>query len=159
MEAKLYASWKDMDFNQHMKNTAFLEKADDVRLMFFVENDFPMDKFTRLKIGPVVFKDEVEYFKEVNLLDEIKITIAAGGLSEDGSRYIIRNEFFKQDGKMAARVTSHGTWLDLAERKVIVPPKELLMVLKSLQKTDDYKDLPSIFKYRLCVQFILTSNH
>ncbi|MCL1865523.1 MAG: thioesterase family protein [Spirochaetes bacterium] len=146
MEKTFYAGWKDMDFNQHMKNTAFLEKADDIRLMFFVENGFSMSEFSRIKIGPVVFKDEVEYFKEINLLDEIKITIASGGLSDDGSRFIIRNEFYNLNGKIAARVTSYCTWLDLSERKVTVPPEKLLMVLKSLPKTDDYKDLPTGLK-------------
>ena len=142
----VYAGWKDIDFNQHMRNTAFLEKVDDVRLMFFIENGFSMSEFSRLKIGPIVFKDEVDYIKEVNLLDEIKITIATAGLSEDVSRYILRNEFFRSDGKITARVTSYGTWIDLVERKVIAPPEKLVAVFKSLPKTEDYKDLTSAFK-------------
>ena len=146
MEKMFYAGWKDMDFNQHMKNTAYLEKADDIRLMFFEENNFSIHEFSRLKIGPVVFNDNVEYFKEINLLDEIRITIKSGGLSEDGSRFIIRNEFYRADGKMAARVTSYGTWIDLTQRKVVVPPEKLLMVMRSLQKTEDYKELPSGIK-------------
>ena len=149
MEKKLYefyASWKDIDFNQHMRNTAFLEKVDDVRMMFFAENGLQMDEFSRLKVGPIVFKDEVEYFKEINLLDKIKISIATAGMSADCSRFIIRNEFFRSDGKIAARINSYGTWIDLAERKVIVPPEKLQMVLKALPKTEDYKEIPSAFK-------------
>lgn len=61
----LFAGWGDMDFNSHMKNTAFLDKSADVRMMFFAENGFPMAEFSRLKIGPVIMKDEVEYQKEV----------------------------------------------------------------------------------------------
>jgi len=63
----LYAGWADMDFNSHMKNTAYLDKTADVRQMFLIENDFPMEEFLRLRIGPVVMKDEVEYFNEVYL--------------------------------------------------------------------------------------------
>ena len=149
MEKKFYttfAGWKDIDFNQHMRNTAFLEKIDDVRLMFFTDNGFSMREFARLRIGPVVFRDEVDYMKEVNLLDEIKVTIATGGLSEDVSHYIIRNEMFRADGKMTARVTSHGTWFDLVERKIVAPPKELASIFQALPKTEDYKDLPSAIK-------------
>jgi len=62
---KLYAGWGDMDFNSHMKNTAYLDKAADVRQMFFIEHGFPMEELLRLRIGPVVMKDEVEYFREV----------------------------------------------------------------------------------------------
>lgn len=31
----VYAGWAEMDFNAHMANTAYLNKAVDVRLMFF----------------------------------------------------------------------------------------------------------------------------
>jgi len=146
MEKKLYAGWGDMDFNQHMRNTAFLDKSGDIRMMFFLEHGFSMKEFLKLKIGPVVFKDELEYFKEINLLDEIKVTIATAGLSEDGSRFIMRNEFFRPDGKIAARVTSHGTWLNLIERKVTAPPKELVAVFQSLPRTENYKELDSGIK-------------
>ncbi len=37
----LFAGWADMDFNSHMRNTAFLDKSADVRMMFFSENGFP----------------------------------------------------------------------------------------------------------------------
>jgi acyl-CoA thioester hydrolase len=56
----LCAGWADMDFNSHMKNTAYLGKAADVRQMFLMENGFPVEEFLRLGIGPVVKKDEVE---------------------------------------------------------------------------------------------------
>lgn len=108
----LFAGWADMDFNSHMKNTAFLDKAADVRMMFFAENDFPMDEFSRLRVGPAVMKDEVEYRKEVGLMQEITVTLAIAGHSEDGSRYMMRNEILRADGTLCARVTSTGGWLD-----------------------------------------------
>ena len=110
----LIAGWGDMDFNSHMRNTAFLDKSADVRMMFFAENGFPVQEFSRLKLGPVIMKDEVEYQKEVGLLQEIKVTLALAGLSVDGSRFILRNEILHPDGKLCARVTSTGGWLDLA---------------------------------------------
>jgi acyl-CoA thioester hydrolase len=56
----LYAGWADMDFNSHMKNTAFLDKAADVRMMFFGENGFAAEEFARRRFGPVVMKDEID---------------------------------------------------------------------------------------------------
>jgi len=83
---KLYAGWADMDFNSHMKNTAYLDKTADVRQMFLIENGFPMEEFLRLRIGPVVMKDEVEYFREVGLQQEITVTYLLAGHATDGSR-------------------------------------------------------------------------
>ena len=78
-ERRLVAGWGDMDFNSHMRNTAYLDKAADVRMMFFAEHGFPMSEFARLRLGPVIMKDEIEYYREVNLLDEVRVTLAIAG--------------------------------------------------------------------------------
>jgi len=140
---KLYAGWADMDFNSHMKNTAYLDKTADVRQMFLIEHGFPMEEFLRLRIGPVVMKDEVEYFREVGLQQEITVTYALAGQAPDGSRFLLRHEIFRADGKLAARVTSAGGWLRLEERKLIAPPPALLAAMNSLEETDDFIVLAS----------------
>ena len=142
-ERTFTAGWGDMDFNSHMRNTAYLDKSADLRMMFFAENGFPMDEFIRLRIGPVVMKDEVEYFKEVRLLETLKVTLSQAGLAEDGSRFLLRNEFYLADGKLSARVTSAGGWLDLTARKLIVPPDALFQAIQSLPRTDDFQVLES----------------
>ncbi len=145
-ERTFTAGWGDMDFNSHMRNTAYLDKSADIRMMYFSENGFPMAEFVRLRIGPVIMKDEVEYFKEVGLLETLKVTLDQAGLAEDGSRFLLRNEFYKTDGKLVARVTSAGGWLDLAARKLVVPPDALLQAMRTLQKTDDFQVLASSIK-------------
>ena len=139
----LYAGWADMDFNSHMKNTAYLDKAADVRQMFLMEHGFPVEEFVRLRIGPVVMKDEVEYFKEVGLQQKIDVNYALAGHSADGSRFLLRHEIFRSDGKRAARVTSAGGWLDLNARKLIAPPPALLDAMNLLERTSDFVELPS----------------
>jgi len=142
----LYATWGDMDFNSHMGTAAYLHKSGDVRMMFFSENGFPMSEFLRTGIGPVIFKDQLEYFREIGLLQEIQVTLAVAGMSEDGSRWWMRNEFLRPDGKPAARVTSEGGWIDLQARRVAAPPPELLRALQQIPRTDDFQTLPSRLK-------------
>lgn len=141
-ERRLMAGWGDVDFNAHMRNTAYLDKSADVRMMFFAESGFSMAEFARLRIGPVVMKDEIEYFKEVGLLEEVDIRLALAGLSDDGSRFRLRNEFLRIDGKMCARVTSLGGWLDLGARRLVTPPEALLAALRTLPRTEDFAVLP-----------------
>jgi acyl-CoA thioester hydrolase len=107
-------------------------------MMFFSENGFSMDEFIRRKIGPVIRKDELEYFKEIRLLEELRVTLAIAGLAEDGSRFVVRNEFWRADATLAATVTSAGGWLDLALRKLVGPPEGLLAALRSLAHTEDF---------------------
>jgi acyl-CoA thioester hydrolase len=139
----LFASWGDMDFNAHMRNTAFLDKAADVRMMFFAENGFPMEEFTRLGIGPVIMKDEIEYLREVRLLEQFDVTLALAGAPEDGSRFLLRQEFILSGGRLAAKVLSLGGWLDLARRRLVPPPDSLLESMRRLERTSDFVVLPS----------------
>ena len=85
----------------------------------------------------------MENFREVGLQQEITVTYALAGHAPDGSRFLVRHEIFRADGKLAARVTSAGGWLRLEERKLIAPPPALLAAMNSLEKTDDFIVLPS----------------
>lgn len=142
-ETTLYAGWGDMDFNGHMRNTAYLDKAADARMRFFEAHGFPTSEFTRLRLGPVVRQDEVAYFREIGLLEAVRVTLALAAQSGDGSRFQLRNEFFKADGRLAARVTSLGGWLDHAARKLVAPPPALLEAMQAMGRTEDFQDLPS----------------
>ena len=137
----LFAGWADMDFNSHMKNTSFLDKSADVRMMFFAENGFPVAEFARLQIGPVVTKEEIEYYREVRLLQEIVVTLELAGLSADGGRFLLRNQILRHDGKLCARITSTGGWLDHSRRRLVAPPPSLLAALRSLPQTPDFREV------------------
>jgi acyl-CoA thioester hydrolase len=140
-EKTFHARWGDMDFNGHMKNTAFLDVSGDVRMMYFSEHGFSMREFERLRIGPVILRDELEYYKELRLLEALRVTLLLAGVSADASRFVLRNEFFRDDGRVAARVTSHGGWLDLTARRLVAPPEELASLLGELERTPDYRDV------------------
>ena len=142
-ERKLTAGWGDMDFNSHMRNTAYLDKSADVRMMYFSENGFPMAEFHRLRIGPVILRDELDYFREVGLLEEVRVTLEIAELSTDGSRFLIQNTFYREDGKLLARVRSKGGWLDLNARKLVAPPEKLLLALQNSPRAEDFQEVPS----------------
>ena len=137
------AGWGTMDFNGHMANTAYLNMAADVRLAFFAEHGFPASEFRRLALGPVVRKEELEYFREVGLHDSVTVTYAALAMSADGSRFVVENEIWSKDGQRAATVRSTGGWLDLRARKLVAPPPALLAVFAQVPRAADFVELPS----------------
>jgi acyl-CoA thioester hydrolase len=145
-DVMLMAGWADMDSNAHMRNTAYLDKAVDARMLFFTEMGFPATEFERLRLGPVVMRDEVEYFLEIRMLEALRVTLELCGLSADGSRFRLRNEFYRHDGRLTARVTSTGGWLDLALRKLTAPPDPIVAALRSLPRAECFEDLPSSLK-------------
>jgi acyl-CoA thioester hydrolase len=147
-QKKFLAGWADIDFNAHLKNTAYLDRTADVRQLFLSEHGLPVEEILKLRIGPVMMRDEVEYFKEVRLLQEITINYALAGQAPDGSRFLLRHEIFRPDGKLAARVASTGGWMNLDERKLVAPPPKLLAVMDQLERTPDFTVLPTSIKPR-----------
>ena len=51
-----------MDFNGHMRNSAYLDLCSDTRLRFFEENGFSAGRFAELGFGPAIMSDEIRYF-------------------------------------------------------------------------------------------------
>ncbi len=138
-----FAAWADMDANAHMANVAYLSKCVDARMSFFKQHGFPVSEFAKRQIGPVVRRDELEYYREIGLLEPITVTLEIAGMAPDGSRFRLRNEILTEDGKRAARVTSEGGWLDLAKRKLIAPPADLLEALSAMPQATEFERLPS----------------
>jgi len=136
-----HVRWGDMDFNAHMRNTAYLDVSGDVRMLFFDEHGFSMREFERLRVGPVILRDDLEYFRELRLLETMTVTLAVAARNESGSRFRLRNEFWNAQSKLAARVTSTGGWLDLDARKLRAAPEALVAVLELLPRTDDFESL------------------
>lgn len=134
--------WTDVDLNAHMRNTAYLDASADIRMMYFAENGFTMKEFERLHIGPVVMRDELEYFREMRMLERMDVTFDLAGLSEDSSRFCLRNVFYREDGEMGTRVTSTGGWFNLESRRLVLPPESLVNLLEKL-RSDDFVILPS----------------
>lgn len=158
------AGWADMDWNRHMANTAYLDKAVDARVHALGRMGLTMDTFVRLGIGVVVMADEVQYRREVTWMEEIGIDFALAGLADDASRFKVRNRIFRgangggrggdggghgsgdgggHGGELCATVTSTGGFIDLATRALVAPPPAIAAAYRALPKTEDYETLPS----------------
>ena len=133
--------WADLDPNFHLKNTAYGEYATHVRFSFLSEKGFSFLEFKAQSFGPVIFSEKTEYFKEIGSGQKIRVNNQLGGLSKDGRKWRFQHQIFREDGKEAARLTIDGAWIDLATRKLRVPPEELFSAMACLEKTHDFLEL------------------
>src|SRR5919107_1712443 len=117
-----------MDFNRHMANRAYLDLAANVRMAFSAEHGFPPSEFRRLGFGPVVRKDELEYFREVGLHESVTVTHAVLAMSPDGARFVIENEI----------------WNAAGERAAVVRSTALLETFNKVPRTPDFTELPPL---------------
>jgi acyl-CoA thioester hydrolase len=142
-QAAFHVAWAHLDANGHMANTAYLDIVVDARFQYFASQGMPPAEFVRLRIGPVVRRDEVDYYRELRLLQPFTVSLLLAGLSEDASRFRIVNELRREDGELVARVTSQGGWLDLEARKLVVAPPKLADALRNLERFEKYEVLES----------------
>lgn len=145
-ERRFTVGWRDVDVNGHVANMTYIEYAVDARIAYFASQGFTPASFMRHAVGPVVKTDFVEYFREAMMLDELRVTMANGGHSDDLSRFRVVNTIYRSDGELAARVVTVGGWLNLKERKLMEPPDDLKKAWLALDRSEDFEELKSSVK-------------
>jgi len=131
-------NWADLDANNHMRNTGYLDYAAQARFLFLNSKGFTPAAFHAERIGPVVFSDEITYKNELRFLDEFSVDLKLGGSSEDGAKFVFINNFINCGGKLCATVKTKAAWFDVQSRKLRPPPDRLKKVLEQMDKSEDY---------------------
>ncbi len=134
------AQWRDMDFNQHMANSAFLDYAGNTRMLFLASCGFTAATFAERRIGPVVLEDRVTYARELQLLEPFTVDLRLGAATADARRLKVRNRFLSGSDVVCASIDSVVLWLDLRLRRPTVPPPDLRDAWLSLERAEDFED-------------------
>ena len=124
--------WADMDPNGHMRHSAYADYAADQRVALLARWGYGVARFAQLRLGPILFREETKFLKEVGIGEEIRVDGRLVSMRADGSRWTIRHTLCKADGRVAATVTVDGAWLDLDRRKLTVPPADLTAAFAAL---------------------------
>jgi len=124
--------WADMDPNGHMRHSAYADYAADQRVVVLAKHGYTVARFAELRLGPILFREETKYLKEVGVGEEIWVEGQLASVAPDGSRWTIVHTIHKADGRVAAIVTVDGAWLDLDRRKLTAPPAELAAAFAAL---------------------------
>jgi acyl-CoA thioester hydrolase len=138
--------WADVDANRHLRNTAYSEYATHARLKYLVSCGFDPGTFERLRFGPVIFREEVRYRREIGFGDSFDIDLRLGGLADDGSQWRMVQRFRRADGVEAARLVVEGAWINLDTRRLVSPTAELLSALRRLPADEDSCVMPSLLE-------------
>ena len=134
-----HTKWADFDANKHMRHTAYNDYAAECRIRFFNDNGFPIDQFENENFGPVLFKEETNFYREIKLGESISIELFLEGMSAKGERFKMFHKIFKEDGTLAAEIKIYAAWLDLIKRKLTNPPVGLIDTLNSLERTENFE--------------------
>lgn len=130
--------WADLDPNFHLRHSAYYDIAAQVRNEYLEENGITLQVMKELHFGPVIFREECLFRREIMYGEKISVNVELTKLRRDFSRWAVRNTFLKADGTVAALLTVEGAWMDTKIRKLTAPPAIGAEVIHALPKAEDF---------------------
>ncbi len=130
--------WSQIDSNNHLRHSAYADFGAQARLQILEKMGFNSSVLETLKIGPILFREELIYMREIKINETVKITCELTKCRIDGSRWSFKQIVFKEDGTEAAIINVDGAWIDITKRKLTGLPKDLADAFISIPKSTDF---------------------
>ncbi|MFA9191203.1 thioesterase family protein [Flavobacterium sp. FZUC8N2.13] len=131
--------WADLDPNFHLRHSVYYDCAAQHRLEILENLGLTMKAFQTQHFGPVLFREECIFRKEVKLNDSIFIHTKVAKMKADASRWSITHEFRNEEDQLCAALTVDGAWMDTKLRKLVNPVPEIaFQALVSIPKSKDF---------------------
>lgn len=130
--------WSQVDSNNHLRHSAYADFGAQARLELLSKIGFDADALEKLKIGPILFREELIYMREVRPNDTLRITCEMSHCRRDGSRWSFTQSVFRSDDVLAATINAHGAWIDIEKRKLVPLPIEWMDKFMQIPKTENF---------------------
>ena len=139
---QLSLRWSDLDPNFHVRHSVYYDFGAQHRIEILESLGLTMKVLQTNHFGPILFREECVFRKEIGLSDTIFIHTKISQMRPDASRWSIVHEFKNEEGKLCAVITVDGAWMDTKLRKIANPTPEIALdVINSIPKTTDFKSL------------------
>lgn len=130
--------WADIDANRHLRHSAYYDYGATLRMMFFSENGLSTQKLEELQTGPILFREEAIFKREIRLEDQITVDVALVRATSNYSRWSFRHTFTKADGSIAAIINIDAAWIDLVKRKLTTPGDFIQSMFERCPRAEDF---------------------
>jgi acyl-CoA thioester hydrolase len=131
---KLEVRWADLDPNFHVLHSKYFDFGAYCRMAFLTEHGITVPLMQEYHIGPIIFREECFYKREIRFGDEVAITLVLDKVSDDHRKWSMSHEIWINGDTLAATITLDGAWLDTAARKVTVPPDVFKIGIEAIPK-------------------------
>lgn len=130
--------WSDLDPNGHVRHSVYFDYGAQIRIAYLQKQGFGIDWMKNNGIGPVLFREEAQFHRELSAGDQLVIDVQLSRLSKDNRKWSMRHRILRGDD-ICATLNLDGAWLDLKSRRIAPPPKELLEKFETLERTEDFQ--------------------
>lgn len=130
--------WSQIDSNNHLRHSAYADFGAQARIEILNKLGFDAKVFAKLNVGPILFREELIYLREIAPGDTVKVTCEMTSCRKDGSRYSFVQAIYRGDGIQAAQINIQGAWIDIEKRKLTGLPQEWADKFMHIPKTKDF---------------------
>jgi acyl-CoA thioester hydrolase len=130
--------WSQVDANMHLRHSAYADFGAQGRIEMLDHLGFGANVLAQLNIGPVLFREELIYKREVLPNDTIHVSCELSKGRKDGSRWSFQQSIYRSDGVEAAIIHTDGAWLDKKLRKLVALPAEWVEKFDAIPKTENF---------------------
>jgi acyl-CoA thioester hydrolase len=133
--------WSDLDPNFHLRHSVYYDWGAYCRMRFLREHGLDAQAMHSLQVGPVIFREECVFRKEILFGDAVTIDLELLSARSDYSRWTLKHTIFKGEGNIAAVLTLEGAWIDTARRKLTAPPSAGINAFSAIPKAAGFTDM------------------
>lgn len=133
--------WSQIDANRHLRHSAYADFCAQARSNMLNKMGLSLDDFAKQKIGPILFREELIYFREVKLDEFIKVDVQLTKLNKINGRFSFQHILYKENQVKAAEVNVDGAWLNLVDRKLTDIPSDWYEILEKIPKSENYAEI------------------
>jgi acyl-CoA thioester hydrolase len=131
--------WSDIDPNFHLRHSVYYDLGAQQRIEIIESLGITLKLMQEQHFGPILFREECVFKKEIRLSDTITIHAKLAKRNEDVSRWTIQHEFISSDDKVCAILTLDGAWLDTRQRKLLSPiPQIVIDAFDSFPRAENF---------------------
>lgn len=131
--------WSDLDPNAHLRHSVYYDWGALSRIEFLYEFGLTAALMQQLHFGPILFREECVFKKEIRLGDNVEIGLKLTKARRDFSRWSIQHDITKNGDTVSAILTVDGAWLDTKERKLAVPPGKVSEVFLHMPRDPGFQ--------------------
>ena len=129
--------WADLDPNGHARHSVYYDWGATARIAYLERNGVGLAWMASHAIGPILFREEAKFLREVRFGDQLDIDLRLAAASADGRKWQMRHRIVR-GADVVATIEIDGAWLDLRARKIVAPPADLVRAFADLARTEDF---------------------
>jgi acyl-CoA thioester hydrolase len=130
--------WSDLDPNFHVRHSVYYDFGASCRMAFLNQYGLNAKVMMQHNFGPILFREEAIFKREMKYGDELIITAACSRLTKDYGRFSFEHQLLRGE-EICAVLNVDGAWIDTQKRKLTIPPQMAIDLMDKMPRSENFE--------------------